>query len=102
MIFSVVLVMISRKPRFSIVRKVGPHRIRRTVSEYFRLYRSQRRMSKRVTEESRQYLARRKKKGVPASQIAKDLGITARHVRRLWARFQKTGTTHVRMGCSVA
>ena len=44
-------------------------------------------MKKRLTEESRQYLVRQCKKGIAPSRIAKDLNITARHVRRLWARF---------------
>ena len=55
-------------------------------------------MSGRITEEARQYLVRKRKRGVSPSQIARDLGITARHVRRLWARFLKTGTTRARMG----
>ncbi len=55
-------------------------------------------MKKILTEESRQYLVRQCKKGVASSKIAKDLNITARHVRRLWARFQAAGTTRVKMG----
>ncbi len=55
-------------------------------------------MKKRLTEESRQYLIRQRKKGVAPSKMAKDLNITARHVRRLWARFQVTGTTRMKMG----
>ena len=57
-------------------------------------------MTKRLTEKSRQYIIRQRKKGIASSQIAKDLGITARHVRRLWARFQTIGTTRVKMGRS--
>ena len=38
------------------------------------------------------------KEGLPASQVAADLGTTARYVRRLWARFQETGTARARMG----
>ncbi len=34
---------------------------------------------------------------MPASKIAMDLGISARHVRRLWARHQVTGDTRMRM-----
>ena len=55
-------------------------------------------MAKRRTEESRQYIIRQRKKGIKSSQIAQDLGITERHVRRLWARAQATGTTHVKIG----
>ncbi len=83
---------------FSIVRKVGPRRIKRTVSDYFRLYRSRKPMVKRLTDESRRYLVRQRKNGAAPSKVAADLGITARHVRRLWARFLGTGTTRARMG----
>ena len=55
-------------------------------------------MTKRLTEASRQYIVRQRKKGVPSSQIARELGITARHVRRLWTRFLQTGTTVTKMG----
>ncbi len=41
---------------------------------------------------------RSRRPSMPSSKIAKDLNITARHVRRLWARFQATGTTRVKMG----
>ena len=58
-------------------------RIRRTIADYFRLYRSRKTMTKILTEESRQRIIIQCKKGVIPSQITKDLGITARHVRRL-------------------
>ena len=88
----------SHSELFSIIRKVGPPRIKRTIVDYFRLYRSRKPMAKRLTEESRQYLIRQRKKGSPSSSIAADLGIAARYVRRLWARFKTDGTTHARMG----
>ena len=40
-------------------------------------------MTKRLTEESRQYVIRQRKKGVIPSQIAKDLGITAPLLHRM-------------------
>ena len=55
-------------------------------------------MAKRLTDESRQYLVRQCRKGTSPSRVAGNLGITARHVRRLWARFQGTGTTRARIG----
>ena len=55
-------------------------------------------MPKRLSDEARQYIINGRKKGADASQIAKDLGISARHVHRLWARYQKTGGTRLRMG----
>ncbi len=35
---------------------------------------------------------------MPAARVARDLGITVRHVRRPWAGFLETGTTVARMG----
>lgn len=55
-------------------------------------------MSKGLSEEAGKHLVRRLGKGVPASEVAENLGISIRHVRRLWARFQKTGTIRVRVG----
>ncbi len=55
-------------------------------------------MSKGLTEEAGKHLVRRLGKGVPAPEVAKDLGISARQVQRLWARFQKAGTMRVQMG----
>ena len=57
------------------VQKISPSRIRRTA-DIFRLCRSQKTVTKRMTEEFRQC-----KKGVIPSQIARDLDIIARHVR---------------------
>ena len=55
-------------------------------------------MPERISDAARDYIIRNRKKGVPASEIAKKLNISARHVRRLWERHQKTGDTHLRMG----
>ena len=55
-------------------------------------------MPKRLSDEERQYLINGCKKGTAASKIAKDLGISTRHVYRLWERYQKTGGTRLKMG----
>ena len=55
-------------------------------------------MSKGLSEKAGKHLVRRLGKGVPAPEVARDLGISIRHVRRPWARFQKTGTIRVQMG----
>ncbi len=55
-------------------------------------------MPEGLSEDARQHIVRNRKKGVPASRIAKDLGISTRCVRRLWARYRKTGGTRLRMG----
>ena len=56
----------------SIVWKVSPSRIRSTIDDYFRLYRSQKTMAKRLTEKFRQYIIKQCKKGVISFQITKD------------------------------
>ena len=82
----------------SIARKVSPPRIRRTIKDYFRLHRSRKDVPDRLSDEARDYIIRNREKGVPASKIAKDLDISARHVRRLWERYQKAGDTRLKMG----
>ncbi len=49
-------------------------------------------MTGRLAEGSRKYLVRQREKGVPSSQVARDLGIAARHVRGPWAGFPEAGT----------
>ncbi len=49
-------------------------------------------MTGRLAGGSRKYLIRHRKKGMPSSQVARDLGITARHVRGPWVGFPGTGT----------
>ena len=82
----------------SIARKVGPPRFKRPIADYFRLHRSRKPVPKRFSEEGRQHIIRNRRKGVPASRITRDLDVSARHVRRLWARHQKIGGTRLRMG----
>ena len=55
-------------------------------------------MPERLSDEARQHLIKGLGKGTAASKLAKDLGISPRHVYRLWARYQKTGDTCLRMG----
>lgn len=79
------------KSLISIVRKVGHRRIRRTVANYFGMRRSRKPVPKGLAEAG-QSLVRELGKGVSTPEVAKDLGIYTRHVQRLWARLQKTGT----------
>ena len=55
-------------------------------------------MPERLSDEARQYIVRGRRKGTPASEIARDLGVSPRHVHRLWARHLKTGDTRLGMG----
>ena len=38
------------------------------------------------------YIIREKEKGTPNSTIAENMKVSARHVRRLWARYRNTGS----------
>ena len=64
---------------------------RRTANEYFDLYKSKKPTVKRLDEKTIKYAINKRREGVSASEIATALGISERHVRRLYARFLKTG-----------
>ena len=49
-------------------------------------------MKKRLGKKSLRYIERQRKKGVPARQIVRELGISDRYVRKIWARFRRSGT----------
>ena len=61
------------------------------MKDYFRLYRSKN-VRKKLEEKSLRYIERQRRKGVPATQIARELGISDRYVRKIWARFRISGT----------
>ena len=78
----------------SIVRKLDPPKLKRTVKEYFRLHPS-RSVKKRLTEKSMGYAIRQRQKGKSASVIADELGVTSRHIRRLYQQHCMTGVLPV-------
>ena len=55
-------------------------------------------MPDRLSGEDGRHIIRNRRKGVPASRMARDLDVSSRHVRRLWAGYRKTGDTRVAMG----
>ncbi|MDE0265737.1 MAG: DDE-type integrase/transposase/recombinase [Thaumarchaeota archaeon] len=55
-------------------------------------------MPEGLSEDAGQHIVRNRGKGVPASRMARDPGISARCVRRPRARYRKTGGTRPRMG----
>ena len=67
----------------SIVWKLGPLKIKRTIKRYFDLYRSRNMSMTKLTEKSIRYLVRQRKNGKCASDISQELGVTPRHVRHL-------------------
>ena len=79
----------------SIVRKLCPARIKLTVKDYFALHRSRKKMTKRLTAKAIRYVMGQIKKGTSTSAVAVQIGVTPRHVRRLWAEFCATGSLHI-------
>ena len=52
-------------------------------------------MAARLTQKKVNCVIRARKRGVRAADIAMHLGVTARHVQRLWAEYLGTGRAHV-------
>ena len=52
-------------------------------------------MAKRLTAKAIRYAMGQLKKGTSSSVVASEIGVTPRHVRRLWAEFRATGFPHV-------
>ena len=85
----------TRRPGQSIVRQLGPTNIKRTVKEYCMLYRSKRKMKKRLTAKPIRSAMNQLEKGKKVSVVAAELKVTPRHIRRLRAEFRETGSVHV-------
>ena len=52
-------------------------------------------MTKRLTAKAIRYAMGQIKKGTSSSAVAVQIGVTPRHVRRLWAEFYATGSPHI-------
>ena len=52
-------------------------------------------MAKRLTAKAIRYAIGQLKKGKSPSVVASEIGVTPRHVRRLWTEFRVTGSPHV-------
>ena len=52
-------------------------------------------MRTQLTERAIRYAITQIRRGRPKAEVAAEIGVSARHVRRLWARFRKTGKHHV-------
>ena len=68
---------------------------KRAPKEYSRLYRSAGSVAARLIQKQVDYVILARKRGERAADIAMHLGVTARHVRRLWAEYLGTGRAHV-------
>ena len=82
----------------SIVRKLVPSKFKRSVRDYFALYRSshvKKKKKERLTEKAIRYVIRQRRKGKSPSYIAAGLGTSPRYARKMWAKFQSTSTIPV-------
>ena len=52
-------------------------------------------MTKRLTAKAIRYAMGQIKKGTSSSAVAVQIGVTPRHVRRLWVEFCATGSPHI-------
>ena len=52
-------------------------------------------MAKRLTAKAIRYAMGQIKKGMSSSSVAVQIGMTPRHVRKLWAEFCATGSPHI-------
>ena len=79
----------------STVRKLGPVKIKHAVKDRFSLRRSRKTTRRRLTEKTIRYAMEQLDKGKSASQVAAEVGVTARHIRRLRIEFRTTGSPHI-------
>ncbi len=68
--------------------------MRRIAKDYFRLYRSRKPMVVRLEAKQIRYAVTQCAGGRKPSEVAPEIGVTTRHVQRMYARFRKTGDTH--------
>ncbi len=78
-----------------IVTKLCPPILRRTLHDFIRLHRSGRPMPTKLDDAKIKYVIREKKKGTSNTKIADGVGISTRHVRRLWSLYEATGSLPV-------
>ncbi len=82
-------------PHQCLIQKLGPPKIRRTIADYFRLYRSDKDMTRKMSDKEIRYIVKGRNAGKSATSLARDMKVTPRHVRRIYARYRRTGKMHV-------
>ena len=80
---------------YFIVQELGLTKIKQTIKDYFALYRSRKKMTKRLTAKTIRYAMGQIKKGTNQSGVAVQIGVALRHVRRLLTEFCATGSSYV-------
>ncbi len=77
-----------------LVQKLSPPKIRRTIADYFRLYRSDNDVTRKMSDKEIRYVIKGRNAGKSAMSLARDMKVTPRHVRRIYARYRRTGKMH--------
>ena len=62
-----------------------------------RLHESREKMKPSLTDRAIRYAIRQLKKGRGTRVVAEELGVTQRHIQRLWAEYLRTGKVHVQL-----
>ena len=65
------------------------------MENYFKLYRSEDTVMQKLTNRSIRRVIRQLEKGADTKTVAKEVGVTTRHVQRLWVEYRDEGYIHV-------
>ena len=65
------------------------------MAKYFKLYRSEDNVTSKLTNRSIRRAIKQLEKGKSTRTVAKDIGVTTRHVQRLWKEYKDKGVAHV-------
>ena len=65
------------------------------LADYFRLHRSEETMKPKLTDKSMRYAIRQLEKGKDTRTVAQEIGVTQRHVQRLWMEYRNGGRMHL-------
>ena len=65
------------------------------LADYFRLHRSEETMKPKLTDKSMRYAIRQLEKGKDTRTVAQEIGVTQRHVQRLWMEYRDGGRMHL-------
>ena len=69
--------------------------IKRILEKYFKLYRSEDAVMQKLTNRSIRRAIRQLEKGADTETVAKEAGVTRRHIQRLWVEYRDEGYIHV-------
>ena len=65
------------------------------LENYFKLYGSEGAVMQKLTNRSIRRVIRQLEKGADTKTVAKEIGVSTRHVQRLWMEYRNEGSIHV-------